>query len=75
MDHNYAASIDSVEVDLNMEYADDITYVTTCGTLFMIKRCEIPAKLAPRNLTVNMTKLMNMLYLEMETSYGENASC
>ena len=56
MDHNYAASIDTVEVDLDMEYADDITYVTTCGTLFMIKRGEIPARLAPRNLTVNISK-------------------
>ena len=55
-DHDYAAPIATVEVDLDMEYADDITYVTTCGTLFTIKRGEIPARLAPRNLTVNMTK-------------------
>ena len=55
-DHNYSAPIESIEVDLEMEYADDLTYVTTCGKMFTIKRNEIPPKLKPRSLNINLGK-------------------
>ena len=41
---------------LDMEYADDLTYITTCKKLFIIKKDEITAKLKPRNLIINATK-------------------
>ena len=55
-DHDYAALEESIELDVDMEYADDITYVTTCGKLFTIKRNEITNKLKARNLNINATK-------------------
>ena len=55
-DLNYSAPIESIEVDLEMEYADDLTYVTTCGKMFAIKRNEIPPKLKPRSLNINLGK-------------------
>ena len=55
-DHKYSAPIESIEVDLEMEYADDLTYVTTCGKMFAIKRNEIPPKLKPRSLNINLGK-------------------
>ena len=55
-DHDYSAPIESIEVDLDMEYADDLTYVTTCGKMFVIKCNEIPHKLKPRNLNINLSK-------------------
>ena len=55
-DHDYAALEESIELDLDMEYADDLTYITTCGKLFSIKRSEIARKLQPRNLNINSSK-------------------
>ena len=55
-DHNYAASIDNVEIDLDMEYADDLTYITTCAKLFTIRKSEITERLKPRGLIINQSK-------------------
>ena len=54
--HDYAALEDSIELDVDMEYSDDITYITTCGKLFTIKRDEITNKLKARNLNINASK-------------------
>ena len=55
-DHDYAALEESIELDVDMEYADVIKYVTTCGKLFTIKRSEITNKLKARNLNINASK-------------------
>ena len=56
IDHDYAKLESAVEVDIDMEYADDITYLTTCKKLRILKKRELPAVLAKRGLDVNDTK-------------------
>ena len=56
IDHTYAKPESTVEVDIDMEFADDITYITTCKTLRILKKRELPPVLAKRGLVVNETK-------------------
>ena len=56
IEHAYATSTENVEVDIDMEYADDLTNATTSSILRELKKKETPGKLKKKNLTINSLK-------------------
>ena len=55
-EHDYAAKIQQRHFDINMEYANDITEVTTNRTEIENQKIQLPNILKSRNLLVNKTK-------------------
>ena len=60
IEHNYHQQTDN-HIDINLEYADDISKITSNKeTLTRVKK-DLPIKLAKRDLTINETKTENYI--------------
>ena len=54
-EHNYHQQTDN-HIDINLEYADDISKITSNKETVTRVKKELPIKLAKRDLTINETK-------------------
>ena len=60
-------------INIDQEYADDISVITTSINTINYKKNSLPTILEKRNLTINETKTEEYTIKEMETIAGRNA--